>query len=258
MAASFPTNTDTILVDSLSLSASIGSDCWGKARPQPIELSVHLHLSPNYLNTSGSSDDVLDSVHYGHLTKSITALFNAQPNFNRTDDLIRAVTGKAFEIAGDAVQEVRVVVDASKHILLASGFSVDAVISRASHGRFKSKKVSVRDIVVPVIIGVNPPERESKQRVIVNVIFYENVDIAEDIPASDYQEIIKQLVAEIEPTSYLTLEKFVMHLVQSACTRSSNRVAAVTVRAQKPSALSFAHSSGVEITRTRDAFTSSS
>jgi dihydroneopterin aldolase len=44
-----------------------------------------------------------------------------------------------------------------------------------------------------------------------------------------------------------------LHIVRSACL-ASEAIEAVTVRAQKPSALSFAHSSGVEITRQRDAF----
>ena len=58
---------------------------------------------------------------------------------------------------------------------------------------------------------------------------------------------------EIEVSSYLTLEKFVLQIVQSACL-ASEKSTAVTVRAQKPSALSFAQSSGVEITRPRTVF----
>lgn len=57
----------------------------------------------------------------------------------------------------------------------------------------------------------------------------------------------------MEATSYLTLEKFVMDVVRMGCL-SSDALRGVTARAQKPSALTFAHSSGVEITRERSAF----
>jgi len=60
----------------------------------------------------------------------------------------------------------------------------------------------------------------------------------------------------MEASSYLTLEKFVMEIIRSACLEHKS-VKAVTARAQKPSALSFAQSSGVEITRTPATFTSS-
>ncbi len=127
----------------------------------------------------------------------------------------------------------------------------------------------VEDIIMPVLIGVNPPERESKQRVIINIIFYEKPDAGS---AVNYREIVSKVVKvcwhpftpsilcltevarqEIEVTSYLTLEKFVMEIVRSSCL-ASNKIEAVTARAQKPSALTFAESSGVEITRRREAF----
>ena len=57
----------------------------------------------------------------------------------------------------------------------------------------------------------------------------------------------------MESSSHLTLERFVMQVLETSC-MCSNRIEAVTARAQKPSALSFAESSGVEITRKRDAF----
>ncbi|KAG1816880.1 quinon protein alcohol dehydrogenase-like superfamily [Suillus subaureus] len=59
--------------------------------------------------------------------------------------------------------------------------------------------------------------------------------------------------AEIANTACLALEKFVLHIVRSACL-ASDVIEVVITRSQKPSALSFAHSSGVEITHYRDAF----
>ncbi|KDR78138.1 hypothetical protein GALMADRAFT_119053 [Galerina marginata CBS 339.88] len=253
---SLPEAMDVVFVDSLRVAANIGRDCWGRAREQPVELTVYLHLKESYLGAAGESDNVVDSVHYGHLTKAISNLIKSRtesdtPGFDNADDLTRAVTERAFELAGEAAAEVRVVLDVPKMILLATGLSVDVTTAKGTLGVL-SKKVLVKDIVIPVIIGVNPPEREVKQRVVVNIIFHENTSSVSG-PAPNYQETVSRLSKDIEASSYLTLEKFVMQIVRSSCL-SSERISAVTVRAQKPSALSFAQSSGVEITRRRESF----
>jgi len=65
----------------------------------------------------------------------------------------------------------------------------------------------------------------------------------------------------IDASSYLTLEKFVHELARTALlhpelskAEGKSLVEAVTVKARKPSALSFANFSGVEVTRRRDDF----
>ena len=188
--------SDIVFVDTLRLSANIGSDCWGRIRPQPIEITVYLHLKPSFLQAAAESDDVVDSIHYGHLTKAISTLIKSKSGsdssgFKGIDDLIRAVTACAFELAGEAVAEVRVVLNIPKVILLASGFFVDVVTARdGSNLTVVSRKVSVGDIVVPVIIGVNPPERKEKQRVLVNIAFHEDPSSSQDV---DYSSIISKL-----------------------------------------------------------------
>jgi len=188
--------SDVVFVDTLRLSANIGPDCWGHVRPQPIELTVYLHLKPSFLQTAGESDNVVDSVHYGHLTKAISTLIKSKSEtdasgFESTDDLIRAVTARAFELAGEAAMEIRVVLSIPKMILLANGFTVDVVAEKIGTSFAGiSKKVSVEDIVVPVIIGVNPPEREQKQRVLVNITFHEDPSFSQNV---DYSRIISKL-----------------------------------------------------------------
>jgi dihydroneopterin aldolase len=188
--------SDIVFVDTLRLSANIGSDCWGRIRAQPIEITVYLHLKPSFLQAAAESDDVVDSIHYGHLTKAIRILIKSRSGsdsrgFEGVDDLIQAVTACAFELGGEPVTEVRVVLNIPKVILLASGFFVDVVTARdGSNFTVVSKKVSVGDIVVPVIIGVNPPEREAKQRVLVNITFHEDHTSGKDI---DYSSIISKL-----------------------------------------------------------------
>jgi dihydroneopterin aldolase len=241
-----PTITDVVLVDTVQLTANIGPDCWGRPREQPVSITVHLHLKPSFLDISGQSDNVVDSIHYGHLTKAISAL---SASYVDVRALVHEVTQKAFALAGENVDAVRVVIGLPKQILLANYFEVEVITPRGKDSLQQAARVSVKDLVIPVLIGVNPPERLAKQKVITNIIFYEKSGIHQ----VDYPAIIKQISEEIESTAYLTLEKFVLRIVRISCL-ASNAIEAVTTRSQKPSALSFAHSSGVEMTRHRDAF----
>jgi len=251
--------SDVVFVDSLHLSANIGPDCWHRDRSQPIDISVYLHLKESYLDRAGASDNVLDSVDYSDLTKKVSNFIKIKsesetPGFSSPDQLINAVTERAFDLAGEAAAAVRVVVGVPRMILLAAGFSVDITTLNDQAKSFATKQVLIKDLVLPVIIGVNPAERKSKQRVKVNIIFHENTSSSSSTVVN-YQQVVAQLCQEMELSSYLTLETFVMQILKTSC-MCSDRIEAVTARAQKPSALSFAESSGVELTRRRDVFVS--
>lgn len=188
---SFPGNTDSdvVFVDSLQLHANIGKDCWNRCRPQIVNISVFIHLQNSYLTRAGGSDDVRDSVHYGHLSKAISKLVeDPDAVFEGATGLIEAVTEEAFKLAGDAASSVRVVVEVPKLILLAEGFSIDVMVP--STRTAVPRKISVHNLILTVIIGVNPPEREAKQRIIVNLVFFE---LPGQHPAVDYTTIVPKI-----------------------------------------------------------------
>ena len=192
--------SDVVFVDSLHVSANIGPDCWDRDRSQPINISVYLHLKDSYLDRAGASDNVLDSIDYSDLTKKVSNFIKAKsesetPNFSGPDELIQAVTGLAFELAGEAAVAVRVIMEAPKMILLATGFSVDIttiVNDQPKSTIVASKRVLITDLVLPVIIGVNHAERKSKQRVKVNLIFHENTSSSASSTVN-YQQVVAQL-----------------------------------------------------------------
>ncbi|KAG6861504.1 hypothetical protein C0995_015931 [Termitomyces sp. Mi166 len=210
--------TDVVFIDTLHLSADIGPDCWGKTRPQPVQVSVYLHLRPSFLNASGTSDNVLDSVHYGHLCKAISTQVGGA-SFSGVEKFVSVVSQEAYTLAGQVAQAVRVVVDLPKQILLAENFSIDITTSTSSTLR----SVFVRDLILPVLIGVNPPEREAKQKVITNIAFHERPSSSVDQRSLlDYPAIVAEIVKSIEQSSYLTLEKFVLEIVRAACLASDD------------------------------------
>ncbi|EPQ55580.1 tetrahydrobiopterin biosynthesis enzymes-like protein [Gloeophyllum trabeum ATCC 11539] len=252
--------TDKVFVESLSLSANIGPDWWGRPREQPVLISVYLTLQPSSLDRTAETDDVSDTVNYGTLSKTVTQRveeeFKDQLRSHGLHGVAAAVTHTATALAGGKALEVKVRVEAPKAILLADGLAletvweVDAESGQSDLGSLKKRKVLVKDLILAVIIGVNPPEREAKQRVILNLEFEEALGTG---AFGDYPSVITDITQALEASSYLTLEKFAMQAVRIGCL-SSEHVHSVTARAQKPSAISFAHSSGVEITRPRAHF----
>ena len=117
--------SDVVFVESLHVSANIGPDCWDRDRSQPIDISVFLHLKESYLDRAGTSDNVLDSIEYSHLTKKVSDFIKVKsesetPKLSGPDELIQVVTELAFDLAGEAAAAVRVTVGAPKMILLAT------------------------------------------------------------------------------------------------------------------------------------------
>ena len=210
--------TDTVFVDSVQLTAAVSTDCWGRPKPQQVLASVYLHLNPFFLDACGTSDDVTDSVHYGHLAKAVSAVVDEKTrsgvHYVGVHALIEDVTRVAFELAGESADAVRVVVDLPKQILLASGFSVEVTTSKVgeSNASIADKAgetasglvgppaiVRVKGLVLPVLIGVNPPERLARQRVITNIMFSERASYTSSVLPGlrqseiDYPEIVQCL-----------------------------------------------------------------
>jgi dihydroneopterin aldolase len=196
------TASDVVFVDSLHVSANIGPDCWDRNRAQPIDLGVYLLLKESFLDRAGASDNILDSIDYSTLTKKISNFIKAKSEsetpFSGSDELIKAVSERAFDLAGEAAAGVRVTMGAPKLILLAAGFSVDIITVLNDQSKsvvIASKRVLIKDLVLPVIIGVNPAERKSKQRVKVNLIFHEKTSSSSSASSTvvNYQQVVAQL-----------------------------------------------------------------
>jgi FolB domain-containing protein len=169
-------HTDVVFINALQLSADVGPDCWNKQRAQPVNISVCLNLQKFYLSAAAHSDDVQDSIHYGHLSKAITSLVEKKSgsSFGDIDELISAVTRETFALAEKAAMEVRVEIELPKLILLAGSFSVEVATPPDVDVSSMPRKVTITDLVLPVIIGVNPPERNAKQRVVTSIVFFEH------------------------------------------------------------------------------------
>jgi FolB domain-containing protein len=115
-------------------------------------------------------------------------------------------------------------------------------------------KILIKDLLVRCIIGVNGDERSDKQDVLINVALFADLSKAgrsdrfED--TVDYRAMKKRILSEAEKSHYFLVEALAERIAEICLDDPLVKQAQVT--AEKPSALRFARSVGVEITRERE------
>lgn len=114
-------------------------------------------------------------------------------------------------------------------------------------------KIYIKDLMIRTIIGTREDERLNKQDVVINIVLWAELGKAGKSDAIgdtvNYRTINKKIVSMAESSQY--------HLVEALADRIADlcledeAVHKVEVRVEKPGALRFARSVGVEITRER-------
>jgi len=121
-------------------------------------------------------------------------------------------------------------------------------------GRQAVDKIIIRDLLARCIIGVNDDERCEKQDVVINIIISADLtkacrsDRFED--TVDYRALKKRIVDEVEASKFFLLEALAEKIAEICL--ETNGVCEAQVIVDKPSALRFARSVAVEITRRKD------
>ena len=114
-------------------------------------------------------------------------------------------------------------------------------------------KVFIKDLVARGVIGVYDWERVKPQEILINIILFGNLSKAgetDDITDSiDYKAVAKGAQSLAENCERLTVEALA-HDIANYCLET-NGVLKVNVRVEKPGAVRFANSVGVEIERTK-------
>jgi FolB domain-containing protein len=117
-------------------------------------------------------------------------------------------------------------------------------------------KIIIKDLLLRGIIGINPDERVKKQDILLNIVMYHDIRPAaesDDIKdAANYKEISKRVVEFVEGSSFLLVERLVTEIAHLILTEYP--IQRVRVRVEKPGALRFAKSVGIEIDRRREDF----
>lgn len=115
-------------------------------------------------------------------------------------------------------------------------------------------QIHIKDLLLRAIVGINPEEREKQQDVLINITLTADTsqaglsDAIED--AVNYKTITKQVIRMVEASSFFLVERLAVEIAELCLVDPQVDVARVFV--QKPGALRFARSVGVEIERNRD------
>lgn len=115
-------------------------------------------------------------------------------------------------------------------------------------------KIFVKDLLVRGIIGVTAKERSQPQDILINVTLYSDIARAgssDDIKKSvNYRTVAKAIIAHIAETQRRTVEALVTDIAL-ICLEMPG-VQKVKARVEKPGAVRFAKSAGVEIIRSNN------
>lgn len=115
-------------------------------------------------------------------------------------------------------------------------------------------KVIIKDLLARGILGINEWERNNPQDILINItVFTDTRRAAETDNIEDcvnYRTLSKKVLAHAESAHRLTVEALANDLAK-LCLQEKG-VEKVTVRVEKPGAVRFAGSVGVEIERNRN------
>ncbi|PWZ02135.1 Dihydropteroate synthase [Testicularia cyperi] len=276
---------DVIAVKRLEVRMTVGVDNWERVQPQPVTIDVRVHTD---VSKAGQSDHLPYSIHYGVLVKQIEA-HCATHSYKTLEELAEALAKlcifvlhaprvslhveKPRSLLHAAAAGVRIVRTANDYTLpdgtpleKTSNESVNvsmlpAIKLSPNSSWALQDRATIRDLVINTIIGVNPWERESKQDVKLNLVVFSGEASSASSSGSaaralrrphDYRTLVRSISDYVEQTSYQTVESLATSVARVAL--MENNLERVSVSVDKPSAIMYAASAGVEVDRTRAFF----
>jgi FolB domain-containing protein len=112
-------------------------------------------------------------------------------------------------------------------------------------------QIIIKDLLIRGIIGINDWEREKPQDILINITIYTDLQEAgktDDIQYSvDYRKIAKKTQVLVETAHRFTVEALASDIVDLCL--AERGVQKVCVRVEKPHAVRFSGSVGVELER---------
>lgn len=117
-----------------------------------------------------------------------------------------------------------------------------------------SDKILIRDLLIRGIIGIHDWEREKKQDILINIEMQADCRPAGESDdfekAVDYRAVAKSVIALVETSQFFLVEKMAEEVAKICL--ANPKVELVTVRVEKPGAVRFSQSVGIEVVRERE------
>ncbi len=114
--------------------------------------------------------------------------------------------------------------------------------------------IAIKDLLLRCIIGVNDVERHEKQDVLVNIVIWSDLSeaaVTDDLEKTvNYRQVTKEIISLVENSRFFLIETLAEKIAQTCL--KHERIHKVKITVEKPGALRFARSVGVEIVRRKD------
>jgi FolB domain-containing protein len=114
-------------------------------------------------------------------------------------------------------------------------------------------QILIKDLLVRGVIGISETERAQKQDLLINIVLFTDIgrtaqrdDLDE---GANYRTVTKRVIALVEAAERHTVEALAEDVARTCLEEPG--VQTVRVRVEKPGAVRFARSVGVEIERSR-------
>jgi FolB domain-containing protein len=121
-------------------------------------------------------------------------------------------------------------------------------------------KIIIKNILAYGILGILPEERINRQPILINLTldikqeFLNQASLSDSIEdAVDYSKICDLMVKHIETASDQLIEKLIVDLTRLIF-REFSPIEKIKIKLEKPTALKFAETVGIEIERSRADF----
>jgi FolB domain-containing protein len=115
-------------------------------------------------------------------------------------------------------------------------------------------RIEIKDLLLRGIIGINDWEREVEQDILVNITLTADLSEAGRTDSIEhtvnYRTLTKQIISHVESSQRFTIEALAADI--AGICLAQDGVVRARVRVEKPGALRFARSVGVEIERAAD------
>jgi len=115
-------------------------------------------------------------------------------------------------------------------------------------------KIFIKNLLAHGIIGVDPDERKRDQDILINITIFTDTRRAAETDnlkySISYSDLARKIKSHAEQAARLTVEALAQDLADICL--QENSVEKVIVRVEKPEAVSFTESVGIEIERERD------
>jgi FolB domain-containing protein len=120
----------------------------------------------------------------------------------------------------------------------------------------ENDKIIIKDLLLRGIIGLNDWEREKQQDILINLTLFTDMRRAGESDNPDdilnYRTITKDIITYVESSKHYLVEALATAIARICVV--NHPAARAIVRVEKPGALRFSQSVGVEIERERSDF----